>query len=54
MAFEMAPCLQQCLQRGEAVLQLSRDGGEQGGTGGAAARKVLFLHIVQYHKVPEH
>lgn len=48
------PGLQECLQWGEAVLQLSRDGGEQGGAGGAAARQVLFLHIVQQHKVPEY
>ena len=50
----MVPGLQQCLQWGEAVLQLSRDGGEQGGAGGAAARQVLLLHVVQQHEVPEH
>lgn len=48
------PGLEQSFQGGEALLQLSGDGGEQGGACCAAACQVLLLHIVQQHKVPKH
>lgn len=48
------PGLQQSFQRGEAVLQLLRDGGEHGGTCCAAACQVFLLHVVQQYKVPKH
>lgn len=51
--WEDAPSLQQRLQWSEAVLQLTRDGGQQGGARCAAACKVFLLHVVEQHKVPE-
>lgn len=51
--WEVVPGLQQCLQWSQAVLQLTRDGSQQGRARCAAACEVLLLHIVEQHKVPE-